>query len=296
MEIHFEIENRCLLKCRHCSSFATAQGKRMDYTTKEMIAFLQMFSEKKYVFLTGGEPLLYEEFDDIIFSLKNKLSNVSIGAFTTGIVAHQGELCGISEKRAQNLASLGLEICYFSIYSAQAKKHDWMTENEGSFLLTLESIKRLCEQDVEVRINLVITRKNQEEISDIIEMASSLDCAEVRLLKLVNHGRAKKCWSDIGVAEQEFRNIVLENVNRYKNIKITASSCPDILPCRPFSDAQGCQAGSKLAYVTYEGNVFPCACATNSECYKIGKIDDIIRLKQYFERKKPVNDIALCKK
>lgn len=296
MEIHFEIENGCLLKCRHCSSFATAQGTRMSYTIKEMIAFLQIFSEKKYIFLTGGEPLLHEAFYDIVFSLKSELTNVSIGAFTTGIVARQGKLCGISEKQAHNLASLGLEMCYFSIYSAQAKKHDWMTEYEGSFLLTLESIKRLCEQNVEVKINLVITRKNQNEISDIIEMASSLGCTEVRLLKLVNHGRAKKCWLDIGLTEQEYRESVLENVSRYTNIKITASSCSDILPCRPFIDAQGCQAGSKLAYVTYEGNVFPCASTKNNEYYKIGKIDDIMRLKQYFERKKAVNDIALCKK
>lgn len=295
MEIHFEIENRCLLKCKHCSSFATVLGEGMNYSTKEIISFLQMFPEKKYVFLTGGEPLLYEKVDDLIFSLKHNVSNISIGIFTAGILAHQGEMCGISEKQARNLASLGVEMCYFSIYSAQAKKHDWMTEREGSFLLTLESIRRLCEQNIEVRINLVITRKNQGEVSDIIEMASSLGCTEVRLLKLVNHGRAKKCWSDIGLSEQEFRNIALENVNRYKNIKITASGCPDILPCRPFSDAQYCQAGSKLAYVTYEGNVFPCASTKNINYYKIGKIDDIVRLKQYFD-KKTVNDIALCKK
>lgn len=295
MEIHFEIENGCLLKCRHCSSFATDQGKWMNYTTREMIAFLQIFSEKKYIFLTGGEPLLHNEFDDIIFSLKNELSNVSVGAFTTGIVVQQGKLCGISEKRAHNLATLGLEMCYFSIYSAQAKKHDWMTENDGSFELTIESIRRLHEQDVEVKINLVITKKNQDEIGDIIELASSLGCTEVRLLKLVNHGRAENCWADIGVSEQEYRENVLKNVNIYKNIKVTASSCSDILPCRPFSNAEGCQAGSKLAYVTYEGNVFPCACTKNNEIYKIGKIDDIVRLNQYFERIKAVNDIAICK-
>lgn len=294
MEIHFEIENGCLLKCRHCSSFATEQGRRMNYNIEEMITFLQIFSEKKFVFLTGGEPLLHEELDDIIFSLKNKLSNISIGVFTTGIVTQNGRLCAISEKRACDLAALGLETCYFSIYSAQMKKHDWMTQNEGSFALTLESIRRLREQNIEVKINLVITKMNQEEIADIVALASSLGCTEVRLLKLINHGRAEKCWSDIGVTEQEYRENVLKNIYTSKNIKITASSCPDISPCRPFADSQGCQAGSKLAYVTYEGNVFPCASTKNNENYKIGKIDDILMLKQYFARKKSFNKIGLC--
>lgn len=296
MEIHFEIDNRCLLKCRHCSSFATEQGKRMKYSIEEMISFLQIFPEKKYVFLTGGEPLLYEELDDIIFSLKNKLSNISVGVFTTGIIMQQRKLSEISEKRAYDLAVLGLEMCYFSIYSAQAKKHDWMTQNEGSFALTLESIRRLREQNIEVKINLVITKANQEEITDIIALASSLGCTEVRLLKLINHGRAKNCWGDIGITEQEYRENVLKNIHRYKDIKITASSCPDISPCRPFADSRGCQAGSKLAYVTYEGNVFPCASTKNNEDYNIGKIDEIALLKRYFERKSLYNEVALCKK
>lgn len=294
MEIHFEIENGCLLKCRHCSSFATEQGKRMNYNIKEMIMFLQIFPEKKFVFLTGGEPLLHEELDNIIFSLKNKLSNISVGIFTTGIVTQHGRLCGISEKRACDLATLGLEMCYFSIYSAQVKKHDWMTRNEGSFALTLESIRRLREQNIEVKINLVITKMNQEEIADIIALASSLGCTEVRLLKLINHGRAEKCWSDIGVTEQEYRENVLKNIYTSKNIKITASSCPDISPCRPFVDSRGCQAGSKLAYVTYEGSVFPCASTKNNENYKIGKIDDILILKQYFARKRSFNKTGIC--
>lgn len=56
------------------------------------------------------------------------------------------------------------------------------------------------------------------------------------------------------------------------------------------------KAGRKLAYVTYEGNVFPCASTKNNEYYKIRKIDDIIRLEQYIERKRTVNDISFCKK
>lgn len=294
MEIHFEIETECLLKCRHCSSFATEHGKKMNYNIKEMIAFLQIFPEKNFVFLTGGEPLLHDEIDNIIFSLKNKFADISIGIFTTGIVMQQGRLCGISERKAYDLSVLGLEMCYFSIYSAQAKKHDWMTQNKGSFELTLESIRRLREQNIEVKINLVITKINQEEIADIIALASSLGCTELRLLKLVNHGRAKKCWLDIGLTEQEYREIVIKNIYAYKDIKITASGCPDILPCRPFVDSQGCQAGSKLAYVTYEGKVFPCASTKNNDDYNIGKIDNITILKQYFEKNKLLNKISLC--
>lgn len=295
MEIHFEIEHGCLLKCRHCSSFATLQKKELNYTVKEMIDFLQLFSEKKYVYFTGGEPLLNEMLDDIIFSLKSALSDVSIGIFTTGIMSNEDELCAISKEQAHSLATVGLEVCYFSIYSAQAKRHDWMTKINGSFSLTLKSIRRLCKQNIKVKINLVVTKRNQAEINNIIELASLLGCTEVRLLRLVNHGRAKQSWLDIGLSEQEYRETVLKIISAAnKEIKITASGCSDILPCRPFNNAKGCQAGSRLAYITYEGNVFPCACTKNNEYYKIGQLSDITTLEHYFKRKKDVNDIALC--
>jgi MoaA/NifB/PqqE/SkfB family radical SAM enzyme len=295
MEIHFEIENRCMLNCRHCSSFAANDGKAMNYTIEEMIAFLQLFPEKKYVFLTGGEPLMHEQFDDIVYSLKNKVPDVSVGAFTTGIAASHGELYGMTEERARSLAALGLNRCYFSLYSAQEKNHDWMTKKEGSFALTLDAIHKLHAHQIEARINLVITKKNQAELDEMIELAASLGCTEVRLLKLINHGRAENCWSDIGVTETEYRESVLKHAGKHQNIKITASSCPDLLPCRPLEGAQGCQAGSKLAYVTYEGKVFPCACAKNNACHYIGKLEDVDALKSYFAGQKTVNDIALCK-
>ena len=295
MEIHFEIENKCLLHCRHCSSFATTDGNAMNYTIKDMITFSKIFHERKYIFLTGGEPLLHERINDIIFFLKRELPDASIGAFTTGIVNHEERWCGISEERAHHLANLGLNMCYFSVYSAREKEHDWMTKNAGSFALTLESIKRMYEQNIEVKINLVVTKKNQEEIGEVIELASSLGCTEVRLLKLINHGRAKNCWGDIGLTELEYRENVLKYSNMYENIKITASSCSDIIPCRPFADAQGCQAGSKLAYVTCNGDVFPCAATKNRERYKIARLNDTMKLKDYFEGRPMINEKALCR-
>lgn len=295
MEIHFEIENKCLLRCRHCSSFATDSGEIMNYTIKDMISFLKLFSEEKHIFLTGGEPLLNEELNDILYSINNEFADVSLGVFTTGIVRKQGNLESISFEQAKDYASLGLKVCYFSLYSAKPEEHDWMTGINGSFKLTLKSIEQMKNQNIEGKVNLVITKRNIEEIDDIIDLAVSIGCTEVRFLKLINHGRATNCWSGIGITEQEYVAYVKKYVNAYKNINITASGCTDILPCRPFKDAHSCQAGSKLAYVTYEGDVFPCASTKNNPYYKIGNLAEITTLKQYFDEKKFTNKIALCK-
>lgn len=294
MELHFEIENGCLLQCRHCSSDATDCGKRMEYSAKAMSDFVDLFSEDTYVFLTGGEPLLHENLDEIVALLHHGKENVSVGLFTTGIRKEAGRLSSVSEAYAGKLCSLGLKVCYCSLYSSCAEEHDWMTGIKGSFDLTLNSIKNLIAQGIEVKINFVVTKKNKKHLNDVIEMVSTLGCTEVRLLKLIRHGRAEDCWEEIGLTESEYRDIVKDALKSNGGIHITVSGCPDIAPCRPFEDASGCGAGSQLAYVTFEGDVFPCASKKKCSSHRIGMIHEIDVLRDYFVRPRPAYKKAIC--
>lgn len=294
MEIHFEINHECLLYCRHCSSIAAGNGVGMRYTVGDIKNFLMLFPQRKHVFLTGGEPLLCDGLDFILASLNDALQTISMGIFTTGIVSNQGRSCAVRPEQAQRLAFHGLKVCYFSLYASSAQAHDWMTGIPGSFNLTLKSIRTMREQSIDTKINLVVNRKNRHELHQIIALASHIGCSEVRLLKLICHGRAAQCWEDIGLTSQEYQACVQEVLNTGSDIKITASSCIDLLPCRPFDDAQGCQAGTRLAYVTIDGDVYPCASAKNDPHYKIGNIREMEAVKTYFEHLKPFNHTALC--
>jgi len=294
MEIHFEINRECLLCCRHCSSFAGDHGDGMRYTIGDMKNFLTLFPQEKHVFLTGGEPLLYDGLDSILSALSGALQAVTTGLFTTGIVSGPGGRCAVRPGQAQRLASHGLEVCYFSLYAPSAREHDWMTGAPGSFDLTLESIRNMRDQGIEPKINLVVSKRNRDELHQIIALASRLGCTEVRLLKLICHGRAAQCWEDIGLTGREYQSCVKDILNTRPDLGITASSCIELLPCRPFDGAQGCQAGSGLAYVTIDGDVYPCASVKNCPRYKIGNIKEIGPVKTYFENRKILNRTALC--
>ena len=295
MEIHFELNHECLLRCRHCSSSADSNRGKMCYTVEDMKRFLTLFPQERHVFLTGGEPLLCGNLDSILLSLADVPKSGSIGLFTTGIIYGQGELCAVQPEQAQSLAVHGLKTCYFSLYAPSAQDHEWVTGIQGSFNLTLESIQNMRKQGVEAKVNLVVSRKNRDQLHLIIALASRLGCAEIRMLKPVCHGRATQCWTDFGLTNQEYQSCVAGVLNNTRSdIKITASSCIDLLPCRPFDDAQGCQAGSKLAYVTIEGDVYPCASAKKRPRYKIGNIKEIESIRTYFESSNFSNNAMLC--
>lgn len=294
MEIHFEIENKCLLACRHCSSGASLEGIEFDYPIKQMNDFLSAISGEKLVFFTGGEPLLNRNFEELLLSI-NKVDDTSIGIFTSGVVDVNGKMQAVSKVQAERLARFGLKICYFSIYSHDSKIHDQMTQTQGSYSISRESIENLWDAGIEIRFNTVVTKINKECIEKIIQLACSWGAAEVRLLKLIEHGRACFCWNEIGIDENEYRNVVKDIINKKHAIRITASGVTDIIACRPVENAAACQAGSRLLYVTYSGNIYPCASVKNNDSFCIGNIRDKETWRRYLADEKSYRDEPLCR-
>lgn len=264
----------------------------MEYTSSDIISFLQQLPGEQTVFFTGGEPLLHIQFESMLNAIKQCVPNVTLGMFTSGIF-NCVNLSSVSEEYAQRLASCGLAICYFSVYGSE-EIHDWMTGVQGSYQLTKASMEHLLKYGVDVRFNSVVTQKNKEHIFELIDFASSLGASEVRLLKLIEHGRATQHWSELGISEEEYRQTVHNVLTKCPKIRITASSCTDMIACRPMPDAKGCQAGTRLLYVTFHGDVFPCASVKNNPAYKIGNVKTPIDWNNYWRTHGSFLKSALC--
>lgn len=294
MEIHFEIGNQCLLKCRHCSSMASELKEYKKYPDQDMIKLLKGIEGKKDIYLTGGEPLLYTNLDKMLNNLRMQISDITLGIFTTGIVWDSGEARSISEEYARKLADCGLKVCYLSLYSHLEQEHDWMTRLQGSYKMLNESISRLQAVGIETRFNSVVTRKNMFCFNNIIEFAENIGMTEVRILKLIKHGRAKECWEEIGVTEQYYKNVIRNALKRKNKLRITASGAIDILSCRNDCKRNICPAGAELIYVVNNGDIFPCASVKRKAAFKIGNIDEIDILKKWYLFQTELDGEMLC--
>ncbi len=295
MEIHFEINNQCLLKCRHCSSSASVQGEKMKYSERDMIQFLKNIEGKKDVFLTGGEPLLYPNLEKLLNNLQMQISDLDLGMFTSGIVRNLDKTGAISEKYAQKLAESGLKVCYLSLYSHMEQKHDWMTMLQGSFGMLNKSIYCLQSAGIEIRFNSVVTQKNLMFFEELIEFAESIGATEVRMLKLIRHGRAFDCWGELGITDEQYRKVIQNMIKRNHKLRITASGATDIVPCRYLYDVSTCPAGKQLIYVTNEGDVFPCASVKKRKKFKIGNIGETDIYTKWYMFQTEMYGEMLCK-
>ena len=294
MEIHFEIDDRCMLRCRHCSSMASEFGNTMKYSEQYMIRLLKNIKERKEVFLTGGEPLLYENLESLLKHLQTEIEDIRLGLFTTGIIVNKtGNISAISKKYASTLSKCGLEVCYLSVYSHIEAEHDWMTRSLGSFRMLNESITNLQEMGIEIRFNSVVTKRNIRFFEGIIKMAEVRNVTEVRILKLIKQGRAVNCWEEIGITEEQYRRVILDVMHKKEKIRITASGVVDILPCRENCYNQ-CPAGNGLIYVTNVGEIFPCASVKRKEEYRIANIKELGIEKKREEFLKKLSGKMLC--
>lgn len=262
-ELHVEITKNCVLKCIHCSSnqILTEKAWVLSNFTR-LIEFIKANSNQFnfIVTLTGGEPLLLAELPDLINEL-SILDNVeSIGIFTCGCVIKSKSFSHISLELAKQLFHSGMNFCYISLYSHLKEKHESITTVTGSFENTIKSIEFMKSVGISVRVNCVLNSNNIKDLNSIYDFCKKIDIDELRILRLVKHGRAKENWYSIGVSDDDQKNEVKRLIGSTNSeLNITIAGFPEIWSCRPFNLGNGCQAGRSLFYVNTEGEIFPCA-------------------------------------
>ena len=280
VEIHFEIISQCGLNCVHCSSESNIEKIEGHLFPARIEKFLKSIGEDVtlYICLTGGEPLLSDQFFPILGRLKEFGNIKGIGFFTSGcVVTEQHGIKAISEKTSLRLREAGITFCYVSLYSHLANVHDSVTGVSGSYNLSILSIRNLLSSGIETRVNFVPMKYNQRGIEKVIYFLNELGVKEVRYLRLVRHGRAERNWKLIGLSKNEQSTILERAIKSItKNglkIRITVAGFPEKWDCRPFETGEKCQAGIGLYYIDSKGRVFPCACKKRNQLYFVCNID-----------------------
>jgi MoaA/NifB/PqqE/SkfB family radical SAM enzyme len=283
-EIQIEIENQCYLDCQHCSSLSIRHTVANSFHEEDLVNFIQLFDGHPiHVYFSGGEPLANPNLTSLIKLVKGISSNNNVGIFTCGILKNT---TSIDEVFAKKLKNSGLDDCYISLYHYVSEKHDLITNLQGSYYATVQSIRNLIDAKIDVKVNLVINRYNYQELDKIIANILGMGVSQVRLLRLVKAGAAKINWNVIGVSYQE-QNIaikkIINNIDTYSG-SVTIAGFPAEIACRPTKYARKCQAGTHLLLITNSKQVYPCACTKNNPYFAIGSIYDLIKLKHYLEK------------
>lgn len=181
--LQFHLTNKCNLRCIHC--YMDSGVKHYDEMTinqwKEIIDKASLRYGRWFLSLTGGEPLVYQGYLDILKYAKDK------GA-TTGMISN-GTL--LTPKKVEELDGV-LDHLQISLDGATEEVNDRI-RGKGVFNKVIENLKLLKETNIRLGLNVVVMKSNADDLRDnlhnlVKEKLGGMDI-DLDLSSFVSEGR-----------------------------------------------------------------------------------------------------------
>jgi radical SAM protein with 4Fe4S-binding SPASM domain len=259
--VEFEITKQCNLLCKHC--YASA-GKKLDHelSTDETKRLIDQISQAgvPVICFTGGEPLLRDDFFELLNYSKDK------GLIT--ILTTNGSL--ITKDKAKKLKDIGIDYVRISLDGANARTHDWFRGVNGAFEKTTEGIRNCVSAGIKTGMGSVLVGENYKETGKLIDLAAELGCCDAYAIPVIPSGRGKmnlnrefralspeeKKWTEKVLLEKEKEHSGRLLVNFLDLDRVRKH--PGIIQKLLGWAQGGCAAGRTLYVIAPNGDVRPC--------------------------------------
>lgn len=238
------VTNRCGYRCWHCYNAGRSQKDLPLASLRRLAAELQEFGTVR-VTLTGGEPLLRDDLEEIVGAFDDRASLV---LNTTGD--------GLTADRARALRDRGLFAAGVSLDSEDEAEHDRLRGRPGAFRAALGALRAAGEAGLYPYVVSVATREflEPDRFRRFVRFVEGAGAREIHLLEPAPAGRLAG-RSDVVLGDAE-RDLLL----RYQREAAAREEGP-VVSSFAYLEADGafgCGAGLTHLYIDGSGEVCPC--------------------------------------
>lgn len=251
----FELTPRCNLSCKMC--YVKFKGASGNYVSGELSAkqWIKIGKEAVdegalVVFLTGGEPLVREDFKDI-YKAYCKLG-VRLNLFTNGTL--------ITKEFAKWLSQSPPSTVDITLYGSSEETYQSLCGYKGAYQKVIEGIENLLENKINTRIKTTVVKSNLADYKEIKAIAKSYDLEFVSS-NLIHGNRIEgidnikdERLSPDKIFEMDINELDKYNCNvtNFEKFKLENKNLP----------AMFCTAGKSAFFVNWQGRLLPCALFT----------------------------------
>ena len=196
--VHLELTSACPWACVFCSAVPTPHQKALD--ASEWISVLDDLRElgALQVVFTGGEPLASPDFFEVARAARAR--RFAIRVFSNLALIDRNSAAAIAELRP-----LAVEA---SLHGATAATHDSTTQRIGSFDQFWTGVEQLQRHGVRLVLKTPVTRLNEDEIDDLIDLARQRGVPLRLDLALSPRGEDGRIPEDLEASEPTQRRIL----------------------------------------------------------------------------------------
>ncbi len=270
--IAWEITRRCNLRCVHCRSSSEMEVKgHPDFSTEEAYRLIDdiVSYAQPVVVLSGGEPLTRADVFEIAHYGTSKGLRMCL--------ATNGTL--VTDDMCEKIKQSGIRIVSLSLDGADATVHDDFRSQKGAFDGTINAARLFKKNGIEFIINSSFTKRNQEQIPAVYQLAKELGATAWYMFMIVPTGRGEEIMNEL-ISKEDYDKILDWHYGMEKE--------EDLLLVRPtcaphyyrvqlqkakesggtvkrrtlkFSTggSKGCLAGQLICLIDVDGNVLPCS-------------------------------------
>ncbi len=219
-QVSTELTERCNNNCVHCYINLPANDEEAQKNKKKEITFEEIKTIADEAarmgclswHLTGGEPLLREDFSDIYLYLKRK--GIRVTVFTNATL--------IDSQISNLFKKYPLENLDVTIYGLSQKTYEAITRSPGSFDAFMQGINLLKKNRIPVTLKTAALPQNFHEIEKMRDFAQSLTgkplgmVLQLNLGSRFNGGSKKDLIKRLRLSPNEVIEVLKQDEDRYR--------------------------------------------------------------------------------
>jgi pyrroloquinoline quinone biosynthesis protein E len=248
-----ELTYRCPLQCPYCSNPIEIAKYKNELSTDDWIRVMQQARKMGATQLgfSGGEPLVRKDLEDLIKEARR------LGYYTNLITSG----VGMDEARIVAFKEAGLDHIQISFQASNEELNNYIGGSK-SFQHKYEMARLVKKYEYPMVLNIVLHRKNIEQIKDILDMTVDLNADYVELASTQYYG-----WSRVNVdqllpTKEQLKNaesIAREYQEKMKDKMKIIYVIPDYFENRPKKCMNGW--GNIFLTIAPDGSALPCHAA-----------------------------------
>lgn len=242
IHIMFEVTQRCNNDCVYCYNVwkddpGYPRGELSFAEIKKLFDKLTDEAGLNSLTLTGGEPLLHRDIEDIVSYFRSKKIEISL--------ATNGTL--LDEKKAESLVRAGLKSFEIPILSTDRSLHNSLSRNDA-YDKACEAITNLKAHAAVVTVVFVATKENISHFDDVAELAFALDADSLMIDRFLPGGEGKKHANRLEPGREELALLIKQAnaaAQRYTlDVSLGIPLPPDIVDSAKFKNLKFCTCGA----------------------------------------------------